>query len=524
MSKTLQHCPVLDLGQFLKIKAVHKNPNREPDVWQNFHQRHQTRCGDGEEKRRPEPENVQNSPPRWLQIQNRGDTDALRRHLRRSRKLVSAVKRGCSYYQLLQEQEEQKTERRRKKEERRCGELRPPSSVSDSDTDDEDEMSADGRGSSSLSRRSRKRRSQTPRPFTPVHQSLASDQPQGLPEACVYRQLCCLCWLLESLSLDRSGGFGPVASCWDAKYSGRSRSTLKTQNREKVIQTEWERFISPPKSLRSVFRVARLASSTQKSFTLGVTSSSSMGTASSLGNMSSCDVTVSTEESESTSVIMSEADPPVSKYLQKLLDEVHQSVHKELYGSRLDDSSDPHTVGFMAVRAAVPSQNDTDTEKIESHQPGSSQPERPSESSLSSLRKEAVLDKMKTTFEARAVELRQNLSDALNRSTRCFSATVMGVTLKSGVRGTEDTPGTPYSTHWLSSLISSLTSSDLTHSSRKLQCVLDKLNHFTQEETLRIRPQTFLRVLNTLPPWELCCPDLCVAIEGVLLFLSLYLL
>lgn len=32
------------------------------------------------------------------------------------------------------------------------------------------------------------------------------------------RQLCCLCWLLEALTLERSGKFGPVASCWDAKY------------------------------------------------------------------------------------------------------------------------------------------------------------------------------------------------------------------------------------------------------------------------------------------------------------------
>lgn len=53
------------------------------------------------------------------------------------RKLVSAVKQGGSYFQLLQEQEEQKNEKRRKKEERRRTDHHHP--FSDSGIENEEE-------------------------------------------------------------------------------------------------------------------------------------------------------------------------------------------------------------------------------------------------------------------------------------------------------------------------------------------------------------------------------------------------
>ena len=48
---------------------------------------------------------------------------------------------------------------------------------------------------------------------------------------------------------------------------------------------------------------------------------------------------------------------------------------------------------------------------------------------------------------------------------------------------------------------------------RKLAHVLEKLWRFADERRLRVRPQVFLKVLGSLQPWELCLPDLCVAIE-----------
>ncbi|XP_053530647.1 coiled-coil domain-containing protein 60 isoform X4 [Ictalurus punctatus] len=456
----------------------------------------------------------------------RGDTDNLWKHLRRSRKMVSAVKQGSSYFQLLQEQEEQKNEKRRKKEERRRTDLHHPSSISDSEMENEEERSVNGGVSSSSWRQNNKGWGQRLRPFTPVHQSLTSDQPQKISEEHVSRQLCCLCWLLEALTLERSGKFGPVASCWDAKDLGRSRNTLKAVNREKLIQAKWERFISPPKSLRPVIRLSRVTSLTHKSSALSAVSSSVL-TTSLLGNVSSCDVPFSGAESECPSVVMSETDPPVSTYLQTLLDEVHQSISKELYGSTTDCSKETDMISFETLGAQYNTQDNTVTGKLECHTAKS--PERSVASTDFSHEKAAVLVKMKQMFKERAQELSLSLTDTLDIKAKkrwmrgvqryqslsnmsaslCCTSSVPCVTPNPQIQGSD----APYSTHWLSTLLCSLPAH--THSNRKLACVLEKLNSYTQERTLRVRPHIFFRVLNSLPPWELCCPDLCVAIELV---------
>ena len=43
--------------------------------------------------------------------------------------------------------------------------------------------------------------------------------------------------------------------------------------------------------------------------------------------------------------------------------------------------------------------------------------------------------------------------------------------------------------------------------------VLGRLRSWAQQRLPRVRTQHFLRVLGGLQPWELCLPDLCVAIE-----------
>ncbi|KAJ8415356.1 hypothetical protein AAFF_G00423360 [Aldrovandia affinis] len=50
---------------------------------------------------------------------------------------------------------------------------------------------------------------------------------------------------------------------------------------------------------------------------------------------------------------------------------------------------------------------------------------------------------------------------------------------------------------------------------RRVGRLLEKLGRFTDGRSLKARPPIFLRVLGALQPWELCSPDLCVAIEIV---------
>ncbi|CAL8253630.1 unnamed protein product [Boreogadus saida] len=48
---------------------------------------------------------------------------------------------------------------------------------------------------------------------------------------------------------------------------------------------------------------------------------------------------------------------------------------------------------------------------------------------------------------------------------------------------------------------------------REVSRVLQKLSGLVGEESARVRPHHLVKVLEGLKPWQLCLPDLCVAIE-----------
>ncbi|XP_076854009.1 coiled-coil domain-containing protein 60-like isoform X2 [Brachyhypopomus gauderio] len=475
----------------------------------------------------------------------RADTHSLKKHLWNSRNMVVAVRQGRGYFHLLREQEQaEQLEERRRREERKG------SASITSDSDGGVKRSASAGVLSSPLKHSNNRRVQSARPFTPVHQSLTSDQPQQLAGEHMYRQLCCLNWLLESLTLDRSGRHGPVTSCWDAKDPGRSKTGLKTLNKEKAIQAEWEQFVSTPKSLRSMFKLSRMCSArplTRKCSSISVMSSvattSSLGSVSSLvpGNRDGADVIVSSEDSDPQSTAGSQLDPPVSEYLQMLLDEVHHSVSKDMCGTGRDCRRETNR---ESLRPANHVQANVATGRLESHRPkrvivlhnAKKQAVRETQKSSSPChRKAAMLSQTREEFEERMEELNLSLTDALQHNARnkwlsglqrfqslsniaapsSLTSSVTCVTSKSSVQDSKktDATGRHYTTQWLSALLNRL--SLHTHSDVKLARVLDKLRCYAEEPTLWIRPHVFLRVLNSLQPWELCCPDLCVAIEIV---------
>ncbi|KAG1958068.1 coiled-coil domain-containing protein [Pimephales promelas] len=76
-----------------------------------------------------------------------------------------------------------------------------------------------------------------------------------------------------------------------------------------------------------------------------------------------------------------------------------------------------------------------------------------------------------------------------------------------------DSTEDPYSSQWLSVLLSNLP--PVKHSERRVARLLEKLSRFTASHTLTSPTHNFLRILNFLQMWELCCPDLCVFIETV---------
>ncbi|KAF4112741.1 hypothetical protein G5714_005286 [Onychostoma macrolepis] len=429
---------------------------------------------------------------------------------------VLAVKQGRSYFRLLQKeeqeaQEEQRRERQRREELRRT-KLRPPTR-SDSDEDSDTERWCDVVATSSIDWKPNRRKLRAARPFTPIHRSLISTPPHLLPGECVYRQLCCLNWLLEALTLERSGRAGPVTSCWDARDPGMSRTTIKRLNKEKAIEAKWEQFIAPPKTRHLTSRPLRVSSGRQqlwKTSALSVLSSSVTG--SSAGSLLSlapapdhtCDESVYTKAMETLSVRESDSDPSSSEYLQKFLQEVYQSVLKTCCycDKQLTSASDSSPATAQLIH-----------------------------------KKEVMLCGMKASFVDIAEELTLNLSDALDRCAkkrwdfgvqryRCLCNMLSRGRIRSAVTSETsvvsprapdsnipDSTEDPYSTQWLSAFLSNLAS--IKHSDRRVARLLEKLSRFTDGHAIQLHPHNFLRILTSLQPWELCCPDLCVAIEIV---------
>ncbi|XP_058632658.1 coiled-coil domain-containing protein 60-like [Onychostoma macrolepis] len=481
--------------------------------------------------------------PKWPRSWKREDT-VLRKHLCRTRQHVLAVKQGRSYFRLLQKeeqeaQEEQRRERQRREELRRT-KLRPPTR-SDSDEDSDTERWCDVVATSSIDWKPNRRKLRAARPFTPIHRSLISTPPHLLPGECVYRQLCCLNWLLEALTLERSGRAGPVTSCWDARDPGMSRTTIKRLNKEKAIEAKWEQFIAPPKTRHLTSRPLRVSSGRQqlwKTSALSVLSSSVTG--SSAGSLLSlapapdhtCDESVYTKAMETLSVRESDSDPSSSEYLQKFLQEVYQSVLKTCCycDKQLTSASDSDT--SVKVHPESKTQKNTAGEKTGSQRVQSS----PATAQLIH-KKEVMLCGMKASFVDIAEELTLNLSDALDRCAkkrwdfgvqryRCLCNMLSRGRIRSAVTSETsvvsprapdsnipDSTEDPYSTQWLSAFLSNLAS--IKHSDRRVARLLEKLSRFTDGHAIQLHPHNFLRILTSLQPWELCCPDLCVAIEIV---------
>ncbi|XP_067295507.1 coiled-coil domain-containing protein 60-like [Pseudorasbora parva] len=483
--------------------------------------------------------------PKCPRSQKREDT-VLRKHLRRTRQHIRAVKQGCGYFHLLlkEEQEEQEEQRRelQRREELRRTELRPPN-LFDSDDDSDIERWCDVAETSSSEWKSNRRKMRAARPFTPVYRSLISTPPHLLPGECVYRQLCCLNWLLEALTLERSGRFEPVTSCWDAKDPGRSRTTIKRLNKEKAIEAKWEHFIAQLKARHLTSKPLRVSSGshlTWKTSTLRVVSSSVTG--SSVGSLLSLatalehtgDEPVYTKRIETLSVQESDPDSSTSENLQNFLQELYLSVFKTCCNSnnQLASASDSNTV---KVHPEV--KQNTNGEKTESQRVKSSPEVRTSATTQLIHEKKAMFDGLNASFVDKAEELTLQLSDALDccakkrwdfgvQRYRSLCNMVSNRQIPSAVNSTTpvacprvpdskipDSSEDPYSTQWLSALLCNL--APIKHSDRRLARLLEKLSRFTESHTLRLHPHNFLRILNSLQLWELCCPDLCVAIEIV---------
>ncbi|MGH0170788.1 UNVERIFIED_CONTAM: hypothetical protein FKN15_061495 [Acipenser sinensis] len=371
------------------------------------------------------------SSEKWLYLKNREkELKILKRHLSHTRQLVSAVKQGRGYFQMLQREEcdlrnAQQEEQQSFSESQRT-EWQPPKYSSD-----------------------------------------------------------------EEVTEREPGG---------------SKMTVKRLNEEKAIETKWDHFITQPKPRRSASRILRKVSVRSRNTFMSSSRLSVMSstlTPPPMGSMSSLtpgseDLPMGasggavggvceSQDSQSAANISAqhqdqEEEAPLSDYLQKLFESVHQAVDKELHHTDQEKKHPNESSlesNYISGRGSRDKQVGTDTK-----------PQRPKRKRWeNSTRKFQSLEYV-TDFHRDISLLRAaaNKSDSRDENSQ-------------------------KSTTWFSELLSRIPKAML--ESHNVQSILGKLSRLCHKQSLRVGPSHFLKVLSGIRTWELCSPDLSVAIEIV---------
>uniref|UniRef100_K7GI83 Coiled-coil domain containing 60 n=1 Tax=Pelodiscus sinensis TaxID=13735 RepID=K7GI83_PELSI len=365
----------------------------------------------------------------------------------------------------------------------------------------------------------------------------------------VFRQLCALHWLLEALTLEPTYSLKPLLTCWNPKDPGGCKSTFKKINKDKAARYRWEHFIVDSK--RSQYKTPRslLGKKTNKKTSIvsvsrlsGVSSPHNRTPLGSISSLvpSSEDNANECEDSESVySRQTKEDEEPISYYLQKLLQTIYEDVAKnfsseDVKKTRLHRSlvckSQISTVSGWPPQPTVPSFSGKSSLV----------------SSPSHLIRNVVSLKVKRLANREAyyskynlcVEMRQKFSAIAEEAAFCLHDNLEILERRREEKSSQKYQSLKNITYferdlekmrqcglsaerehdedehnWFSSLLSRIPNT--LKNDNHIQRILKKLEKFGKNPDVRIRPSTFLKVLNELRVWELCSPDICAAVEFV---------
>ncbi|XP_072272070.1 coiled-coil domain-containing protein 60 [Pyxicephalus adspersus] len=487
----------------------------------------------------------------------KNNTNSFNSTLNHTRRLISSVKQGRRYFHMLHQEEEASKlkvqEKQCQLQERNKTEPRPYRDSDDSSADEEEISTSVHKTGFFLTQpeeQQKKQKRSMSRPFTPMHNCLLSKQVLKADPESLFRQLCALHWLIES-STEPTGLLRPVSTCWNIRDPGGCKTSLKRINREKEVEMKWEQFIMPGKGkrqgqkfIRGQLQRARKLSSLSNFRFSGLSSAvtPSMGSVSSL-IPSSDEMPVSSDgpqdggdDIESTvnssvhtpgKLSKEEDEEPLSDYMQTLLKMIGESVSKELdeeesqskYKLKIDISS-------TEIKEKVAT-NDQIFPKSITQRPKSSPASVMSPTSLFIKRKSNMPSEMKKLFFETADEAEIYLHDkveAMERRRQEFNTkkyrslnTISNFRQdlekmrKANCHIKEEKNYTD-TKNWFVVLQSRIPEDMKNNQIKK---ILEKLEKLEEKNFVRIRPHSFLKVLAGLRNWELCSPDICVAIEFV---------
>ncbi|XP_078522031.1 coiled-coil domain-containing protein 60 [Lissotriton helveticus] len=514
-------------------------------------------------------------------IQNRREKDlrSLSKGLSHTRQLVSASRHGRGYFCQLKKEKEEKADANKADLKRPMGACsigsqssRYSSSAEDdyTDNDDEEEEMEEQQWAAQRQpcnrffqtemkecRKKKKEPGRRSRPFTPVHNSLFSENLFDADPEPLFRQLCALHWLLEALYIEPLSAMRPVSSCWNIKEPGGTKNTLKRISKEKEVEAKWDHFTTQAKAKKPIPRVLKsqfqrprrfsfMSSSRYSALSSSVTPT--MGSTSSLIPSSeevvpaasvSSDMPREAEDNESitnNSVIQAkqakeEDESPMSEYLQSLVEEIRLSVLKQLNEEenqkKLKLVRTP-SMSMIEEKTNIPECVEQEKARTPKQRPKSSPAVRISPTTKFITEKSSMTSEMRKKFfevaDEAALVLHNNM-EAIERRREEFSNqkfhALDNITffhqdmekLRKPFHHVREDKDYANTENWFFSLLARIPES--LKKNLKIQKILSKLEKLEEKQYIKIRPNSFLKVLNGLRPWELCSPDISVAIEFV---------
>ncbi|XP_044146812.1 coiled-coil domain-containing protein 60 [Bufo gargarizans] len=391
------------------------------------------------------------------------------------------------------------------------------------------------------------------RPFTPVHNSLFSKQVLDVDPETLFHQLCAIHWLLETLTSDPSVFMRPMSSCWSIRDPGGCKTSLKRINREKDVEMKWEQFIMPGKHkkqsqklFRNHLRARKLSFLSVSRFSgLSSAHTPTIGSVSSLlpgsdematGGTTSSDApqeggddlesTVNSSLHTPGKLSKEEDEEQLSDYMQTLLQMIAESVTNELDEENEWKNNLKSDTSSAEVRETI--KDDQGSTKSITQRPKSSPAPRLSPTNLFIKNKSNLFSEMRETFfdvsneadvylhdKVEAMERRrQEFSTQKYRSLNTISNFREDVEkMRKAFRHVKEEKDYTDTRNWFIMLLSMIPTA--LKNDQKICKILEKLEKLEEKQFIRIRPNSFLKVLSGLRTWELCSPDISVAIEFV---------
>ncbi|NXI46233.1 CCD60 protein, partial [Galbula dea] len=471
---------------------------------------------------------------------------------------LNSVKQGGDYFHVLHQESLERKDTLKADQEaqgmRWRAEFQPPTYCSDAE-DSEEEI--DICSLTEDMRHSRKKKKIKLRSFAPVYSSVLIPNPHRAKSEHLFRQLCAIHWLLESLSLESSNSMRSILTCWNPRDPGGSKKTGREMEEERIATYMWELF---NKNTKKYFWKAqyRLLRKIKRTHTPSISQSSSQstlrgqtpcGSENSAALCSEDSVKINPASSDVMSIPQAKEKrpllPPFQKTIQLACEAMSKDVQEQENMAKMTGRQRVLSVAQKNTRVNMPfitDEESKDTNLVLKHIIccinsvqcvksiwHANVREHFTTCHVSSFikRKSNLCADMRQKFTAVHEEAACCLHDTLvslerMQEERCHQKYQALKQLTSFRRdmerirqlnmraeGEHDEDGLK----WFPVLLARLPES--VRSDHYIQKILKKLEKYGKTPDLKIHPDTFLKALADLQVWELCSPEIAAAVEFV---------